>query len=114
MIESQIAASFGIYLPVCLLLLLGYFFLEYLPLIVHLPPSESSSPQLLRRRRHRGDSPQLPKFSISLEEAEAASFLRGMQELTIQGPASLPAIPRYPPPPLLLLPSPSYSSSSPS
>merc|ERR1719500_1518623 len=52
--------------------------------------SESSSPQLARRRRGRGESGQLPKFSISLEEAEAAVFLRGVQELSLSGPASLP------------------------
>ena len=52
--------------------------------------SESSSPQLSRRRRGRGESGQLPKFSISLEEAEAAVFLRGVQELSLSGPASLP------------------------
>jgi len=80
--------------------------------------SESSSPQLLRRRRHRGDSPHLPKFSISLEEAEAASFLRGMQELSVAGPASLPAIPSparhslQPDPPSPLVRTPSTTATS--
>jgi hypothetical protein len=55
--------------------------------------SESSSPQLARRRRGHRTEPgsKLPKFSISLEEAEAVSFLRGVQELSVSGPASLPS-----------------------
>merc|ERR1719507_2136936 len=77
--------------------------------------SESSSPQLSRRRRGRGESGQLPKFSISLEEAEAAVFLRGVQELSLSGPASLPCPTRpslQPDPPSPLVKSTPNTSSS--
>ena len=36
MIESQIGASFGFYLLLSLLLLLGYFFLDYTALVGHI------------------------------------------------------------------------------
>ena len=77
--------------------------------------SESSSPQLARRRRGRGESGQLPKFSISLEEAEAVNFLRGVQELSLSGPASLPCPTRpslQPDPPSPLIKSTPNTSSS--
>jgi len=52
--------------------------------------SENSSPQLHRRRKHHNRE-QLPKFSISLEEAEAFA-IKGMCDLNMSGPASLPSL----------------------
>ena len=53
----------------------------------------SSSPKLHRHRnRHRHTkSEQLPKFSISLEEAEAFALQQGLSDLAITGPTSLPS-----------------------
>ena len=57
--------------------------------------SEEMSPQMQRRRRHQqpGGRDPLPKFSISLEEAEAYA-VRGLKDLTMvgNGPTSLPCL----------------------
>jgi len=53
--------------------------------------SESSSPQLHRRQRKHTNREQLPKFSISLEEAEAYA-IKGLCDLNMSGPASLPSL----------------------
>ena len=54
---------------------------------------EQVSPRLHRHRnRHRHTkSDQLPKFSISLEEAEAFALAQGLSDLAVSGTASLPA-----------------------
>ena len=54
---------------------------------------EQVSPRLHRHRnRHRHTkSDQLPKFSISLEEAEAFALQQGLSDLAVSGPTSLPA-----------------------
>ena len=61
-----------------------------LPAVVG-PPRPGSPRTSSRTRRHRSDR-QLPKFSISLEEAEAWAVQAGLSELGLgaQGPASLP------------------------
>merc|ERR1719309_1355281 len=53
--------------------------------------SENSSPQLHRRQRKHTNREQLPKFSISLEEAEAYA-IKGLCDLNMSGPASLPSL----------------------
>jgi len=53
--------------------------------------SENSSPQLHRRQRKHTNREQLPKFSISLEEAEAFA-IKGLCDLNMSGPASLPSL----------------------
>ena len=53
--------------------------------------SDELSPQLLRRRKHLQGREPLPKFSISLEEAEAYA-VRGMREMSLSGPTSLPCL----------------------
>merc|ERR1719215_1105717 len=53
---------------------------------------EQESPKMSRHRnRHRHTkSDQLPKFSISLEEAEAFALQAGLSDLAVSGPTSLP------------------------
>ena len=53
---------------------------------------EQVSPKLQRNRnRHRHTkSDQLPKFSISLEEAEAFALQAGLSDFAVSGPTSLP------------------------
>ena len=53
--------------------------------------SDELSPQLLRRRKPLQGREPLPKFSISLEEAEAYA-VRGMREMGGSGPTSLPCL----------------------
>lgn len=57
--------------------------------------SEECSPQLHRRRKHLQGREPLPKFSISLEEDDKHHdplTLRGLKDVSLSGPTSLPCL----------------------
>ena len=58
---------------------------------MRIPDQVSPKLQINRNRHLHTKSDQLPKFSISLEEAEAFALQQGLSDLAVSGPTSLPA-----------------------